>query len=101
MRKPILVALVALSTACTTHMTPGTVRTGEPDNPFVSIEAGNIETHYGRLFARYIVDRATQTCWLMAYEAVAPLDCCAARRVPAVAEYVTWEDAASCAATHP
>lgn len=93
----VAVAVAALGSACTPRMTPGTVRTGDADNPFVSIEAGNIETGRGTLFARYVVDRATQTCWLMAYSTSVRLHCCEARRVPAVARFVTWEDEASCA----
>lgn len=94
MRKPLLITLVALSSACAPR--PGTVRTGDAENPLVAIEAGTLGDPSGDFRARYLVDRATQTCWLMSSGALAPLDCCAARRVPAVAQFVTWEDAASC-----
>lgn len=83
---------------CTTHMTPGTVR-AQDDDPIVTVEAGNIRVGSGQLFVRYVIDRATQTCWLMGYDSLAPLPCCAARRATGVAEFITWESDASCDAS--
>ncbi|MBX3246982.1 MAG: hypothetical protein KF901_07360 [Myxococcales bacterium] len=77
-------------------MTPGTVREGR-DNPIVTIEAGNVEIRGGGFFARYLVDRATHTCWLIAYRSQSPMECCDARWVPAVAAFVTRENDATCA----
>lgn len=67
------------------------------DDPLVTVEAGNVQVHGGVLFARYVVDRATQTCWLIVGGGLAPLACCDARRVAALREVIAWEDDASCA----
>jgi len=92
-----LIVLTSVGTGCvTTHMEPGLTRPGQGDDPFVSIEAGNVEVDGSRYFARYVVDRATQTCWMMVAGRIAPMNCCDARRAEAVREVVSWEDDASC-----
>lgn len=75
----------------------GRVAAGQDSDPFVTVEAGNVEYPLGRLFARYSVDRASRTCWLMVGESLASMDCCDARRVGALQPVITWESDASCA----
>ena len=96
MRKPLLLALFAFCGACARLATPGTV-VSAADNPIVTVDAGAISGLYGSWPAMYVVDRATRTCWFLAGTAAAPLNCCVARRVPAVAAFITWQDDASCA----
>jgi hypothetical protein len=77
-------------------MQPGRVRTSSTDDPIVMVEAGNVPVAAGRYFARYLVDRTTETCWLMVAESVARLDCCEARRAEPLRELITWETAEGC-----
>lgn len=89
------VALFAVGCVSSTH---GRTLDGHPDSPFVAVEAGTIRLSMGHYTSAYIVDRATRTCWIRLYESHLPLRCCDARRVPALAEVITWESDATCAA---
>ena len=92
-----LVLLVASLGGCSVRMTPGTLHT-MGDDPFVSVEAGNVPVNGGRMFARYVVDRATHSCWLLLGGQPTTLDCCGARRVEALTSVITWETDESCSA---
>ena len=90
------VAVVLASGCFRTSVQHGRELRGYDDDPFVTVEAGNVQFRMGRYYARYTVDRATHTCWLVVGGSLAPMDCCASRRVPALREVITWESDASC-----
>lgn len=94
---PVISALAGmLVTACfQKSMTPGEVRIAE-DDPIVMIEAGNMEFKYGTLFVRYVVDRATRTCWIRIGGSNDRLRCCELARVEAARQYITWPVAENC-----
>ncbi|MBI5488766.1 MAG: hypothetical protein HY905_15635 [Deltaproteobacteria bacterium] len=70
-------------------------------NPLVMIGAGRLEMGgTGSYLAYYIVDSRAQTCWFLAgggSPSIAPLDCCAVRRVAEATPVITWLDDAACA----
>lgn len=90
---------VSLDAGCATSVQHGRVLEGSAEDPFVTVEAGNVQLRSGRFFARYAVDRATHTCWLIVGTSLAPMECCAARRASALREVITWESDASCGPT--
>jgi hypothetical protein len=90
----VLPFALALSTSGGCSPTRGTVRTGGSD-PLVVIEAGLARVHGGGFEVRYLIDRSTRTCWLVMGDSVAPLDCCALRRVEAARAHLDWD---ACAA---
>lgn len=96
----VFAALFACSTTgcIATSAEHGRVLTGSSDDPFVTVEAGNVQIRSGRFYARYAVDRSTQTCWLIVGSSLAAMDCCASRRVAALHDVITWESDASCSA---
>ena len=95
-RIPFLVAAFTL-VGCGGTTQPGLVNTAGVGS-FATVGAGNFEPnghHDGD--TRYLVDRATRTCWLQVGTALAALDCCALRRVPAAAPLLPWVTGATCA----
>ena len=88
--------LAAASLAGCASVEHGRVLESSEGNPFVTAEAGIVYIRGGLLFARYVVDPSTETCWLMVGNSVAPMRCCAARRVPALSALVTWADDETC-----
>jgi hypothetical protein len=96
--KLVLAALVAsLATACISS-SPGVVRASE-DNPLVTIGAGEAVISAGgdAWRAWYVIDRASETCWMKLGDAGAQMDCCDLRKVPAAREHIAWETDATCA----
>jgi hypothetical protein len=89
-------ALLLALAGCQLHTTPGR-RVSAPEYPIVTVEAGDVPVAGGRYFARYLVDRTTQSCWFVIADSVAPLACCNARRVSALRDVITWENDESCA----
>lgn len=94
--QPLGLLLAMVAAGCHGNMKPGTVHRGPDGDPFVWVEAGTLHFGLGRAHAAYVFDRATQTCWILVGESLDALDCCAARRVPAVRGIVTWESDSSC-----
>ena len=95
--RAVLLAFALAATAACVSSTPGVVRT-DTRNPLVSIGAGEVDVGGGSYWrAWYVIDRATQTCWLKLGDSGAALDCCALRKVPAAAPYIQWQDDVSCA----
>jgi hypothetical protein len=74
------------TTACAATSFPGRTLTSS-DNPLVTIGAGQA---HGADDTWYVIDKRTQTCWMMLYAALAQLDCCALRRVSEAQPYITW-----------
>ncbi len=68
----------------------GTVRAGKSD-PLVIIEAGLARFEGGGWYVRYLIDRSTQSCWLIMGNSVAPMSCCALNRVSTARKYITWK----------
>lgn len=92
----LISSLLLAGAGCRMHMDPGRVATSD-QNPFVMIEAGNVEFGGGRWYTRYVVDQATQTCWLMIGASSNPIDCCrVARAADSARPYISWLDATSC-----
>lgn len=97
--RPFLLSLISMLAIAgcgpATHA-PGVVRV-DRDNPLVSIGAGSIDMGRGNGWGvRYVVDRATETCWIMLYESLAELDCCKLRRVERARAHLTWLNDATC-----
>jgi hypothetical protein len=91
--------LAASLFGCATVAPPGHVN-ATADNPIVSVRAGLADfqnSTYGRN-VYYLIDRNTETCWFSTTDAVAPMDCCAVRKVPQAASIVTWATDATCGA---
>lgn len=90
--------VVGLVSACApSSMSHGKVRTWDENDPIVSIEAGNLDHGGGtRLFVRYVIDRASQTCWMMTYSSVNRMRCCELARVAAAREFITWPVEQAC-----
>lgn len=82
---------------CVRNVPAGGASLGGPGNPIVTIGAGTVTFPHVTANASYVIDQAAQTCWFAVSIRPVPLDCCAARRAPGVAEHVTWETDASCA----
>ena len=91
------IACVSLLPACATSVEHGRVLESDVNDPFVTVEAGNVQFRGGRFFARYAVDRATQTCWLIVGTALSEMDCCATRRVAQLRAVIHWQSDATCA----
>ncbi len=95
--RTLLVSVVSMLTlaGCATS-TPGVVRT-KPDSPLVTIEAGEVDTKDVTYVAWYVVDRATETCWLKLHDSGAAMDCCKLRRVEQAKPFIHWENDDTCA----
>jgi len=91
-----LVLVSSLLAGCVTS-TPGVVRTAH-DNPMVTIGAGEATVSgLGQAWrVWYVIDRATETCWMKLGDSAGQMSCCDLRRVAAAREYLTWVNAASC-----
>lgn len=99
MRRLLLVIAclgLGLVGGCQTSAQHGRVLAGDERDPFVTVEAGNVQFRGGRFFARYAVDRATQTCWLIVGTSLAQMDCCDMRRVDALRDVTSWANEATC-----
>jgi hypothetical protein len=83
-----LTALFTLALGCA-HTKPGVVQSGD-DTSFVTVSAGKVYVPNGWVFASYIVDPQTRTCWFRVGDQLAPLDCERLVGVPAAARVLNW-----------
>jgi hypothetical protein len=97
MKLVLAAVLASLATACISS-SPGVVRASN-DNPLVTIGAGEAVISAGGDAWRvwYVIDRATETCWMKLGDAGDQMDCCDLRKVAAAREHIGWETDATCA----
>ncbi len=96
MRKLILpiIATLFLLNGCISSKA-GVVKTSN-NKTFVTVGAGEINLGFGELYAWYIIDPKTETCWLFAHSALSPLNCCNLKKVSEASEHITWLKEGSC-----
>ena len=95
--KNLVLALVSVL-ACTAGCVVSN-RVVRDDNPLVTIPAGAAEWANGYVRANYVIDRTTQTCWMMFVGgSTVELECCKLSLAPEAAPYLTWVDARTCEA---
>jgi hypothetical protein len=88
--------LAALFSMAGCGASPGEVHSSA-NNPIVTVNAGSYSVPgYVDRSLEYLVDRRTEQCWLASFDSLAPLDCCALRKVPEAASHVPWATDTTC-----
>lgn len=96
----ILIAGMFIFTVSCTGSNPGVVRASK-GNPILTIEAGDAILMGGTILEiLYVIDTATETCWIKIGTAASKLNCCDLYKVKKARVLIKWVNSLKCGKKH-